>query len=809
LQNRYQLLYVLDGETRLCIGAQEYDLAAEDFIVLEPFTPYYFQNTNQAILLTMSISPQFLREASAYPHSHRIQCCSVIDSVVNPKGIMKIRRDLAGIFKLYSNETNETEETHFQSMSATLLFFEFLYEQFSFPIEQIERPQDKKSYIYLLEGIRYIQEHVKETIRLEDAAEYVGISANYLSRCFQKYCNHSFMQMVQVFRLEQACQELRYTDKTVTEIAFDNGFPGSSAFITKFRNVYQCTPLIYRKQIRSGHEDSKMNRDIDKIPEKNLTSLMRHAVKTDNRNENKCVKRNIQYLHCNVRSTKTRPLSNSWRKVVGIGWAADILSVTLQEHIRKAKNDIGFEYVRFKGIFDDDMMVYNEDADGHPSFNFVYCDLLLDFLLQTDLKPYFELGMIPKLLSKNHRNFHKRFTHIGMPTDWDKWDCLVSAFIKHCIARYGSDQVRQWIFTPMMCNNTILNFFTMEEYQHMFLHVYSTLKQIETNLVVGGPGMDVSVMLWEPNRPFEGFIEFCKQNNCMPDFISLQVYPYNLPEIVASNVKTDILKLKFTDLTVDADENFFAVTVEKCLDMMRQYGFDSDQLYIESWNSTASHEDELNDTCFKAAHIVKNILENGFRVHCIAYWALSDYMIDLRTLQQKTFHGGIGLLTYNGLRKSGYHVMQLLSRLKGEILQVSPGYHIIRNDNSIQIIVYQYHHYPVKSRHETTVSGTDKTLYDRRDSGNKQLKVFYLEEMSDTEYTIECFSVGEKQGGNSYDKWREIGSPDPLTVWQQDYMDRASVKGYRYFNQKPKNGVLEILCETEPHDVFLFQITPT
>ena len=40
----------------------------------------------------------------------------------------------------------------------------------------------------------------------------------------------------------------------------------------------------------------------------------------------------------------------------------------------------GFTYLRFHGIFDDDMHIYQENEDGSPWFNFAYADLLFDFI---------------------------------------------------------------------------------------------------------------------------------------------------------------------------------------------------------------------------------------------------------------------------------------------------------------------------------------------------------------------------------------------------------------------------------------------
>ena len=66
--------------------------------------------------------------------------------------------------------------------------------------------------------------------------------------------------------------------------------------------------------------------------------------------------------------------------MVNIGYAHDGLIGSVQEQLRRAQKEIGFTYLRFHGIFDDDMHIYQENEDGSPWFNFAYADLLFDFI---------------------------------------------------------------------------------------------------------------------------------------------------------------------------------------------------------------------------------------------------------------------------------------------------------------------------------------------------------------------------------------------------------------------------------------------
>src|SRR5208283_5336566 len=76
-----------------------------------------------------------------------------------------------------------------------------------------------------------------------------------------------------------------------------------------------------------------------------------------------------------------QPLVHFWSKVVGAGRANEGLRATWQEELKTAVREDGFQYVRFHGLFHDDMFVYREDEQGRPVYNFQYIDDLFDRML--------------------------------------------------------------------------------------------------------------------------------------------------------------------------------------------------------------------------------------------------------------------------------------------------------------------------------------------------------------------------------------------------------------------------------------------
>ena len=72
---------------------------------------------------------------------------------------------------------------------------------------------------------------------------------------------------------------------------------------------------------------------------------------------------------------------HSWEKCVGSCHGYTALREDYRNQLRKARKDIGFQYVRFHGLLDDDMCVVQENKPGEYSYNFFNIDSIFDFLL--------------------------------------------------------------------------------------------------------------------------------------------------------------------------------------------------------------------------------------------------------------------------------------------------------------------------------------------------------------------------------------------------------------------------------------------
>ncbi|MFS3929395.1 AraC family transcriptional regulator [Priestia aryabhattai] len=98
----------------------------------------------------------------------------------------------------------------------------------------------------VLNTIDYIEDHLHDSITLEQLAEVACFSPFHYHRVFQTLVGESVMEYVRKRKLTAAAQRLFYTNDKVIDIAFDLGFQYTESFNRSFKKVYGLSPKEYR-----------------------------------------------------------------------------------------------------------------------------------------------------------------------------------------------------------------------------------------------------------------------------------------------------------------------------------------------------------------------------------------------------------------------------------------------------------------------------------------------------------------------------------------------------------------------------------
>ena len=93
----------------------------------------------------------------------------------------------------------------------------------------------------------YIHEHYMESISLEDAAQHVNMSKEYLARCFRQEMGITLVTYLNRYRVNQAKMLLEKGEGNLTEIALETGFSSSGYFSRVFRQEVGKSPTEYQR----------------------------------------------------------------------------------------------------------------------------------------------------------------------------------------------------------------------------------------------------------------------------------------------------------------------------------------------------------------------------------------------------------------------------------------------------------------------------------------------------------------------------------------------------------------------------------
>ena len=94
----------------------------------------------------------------------------------------------------------------------------------------------------------YIREHLSTVTRSQIAGNFY-LSPNYVSKLFSRLGGVSLSEYIQQERMEYARQQLRQTEKSISRIAEEAGYPSFAWFSKQFKKVNGMTPNEYRKSV--------------------------------------------------------------------------------------------------------------------------------------------------------------------------------------------------------------------------------------------------------------------------------------------------------------------------------------------------------------------------------------------------------------------------------------------------------------------------------------------------------------------------------------------------------------------------------
>ncbi len=386
-----------------------------------------------------------------------------------------------------------------------------------------------------------------------------------------------------------------------------------------------------------------------------------------------------------------KTLDRYWEHCIGSCHAATALRADYRKMLEHCHRELGFKYLRFHGLFDDDMSVVSKPMlSNQLVLSFTNIDNIFDFLLSIGMKPFVELSFMPEALASSNTTIFHYKGNTSPPKDYEKWAWFIGEFIKHIIDRYGRAEVRSWFFEVwnepnLGGNSSPYGFWSgdIQEYFRLYKTTAEAIKRCDSQLKVGGPA--TSNNAWIPE-----FLDFCEESGTPVDFVTTHQYPTDC--VLGYGVEDSAnfvnpLPLDDNDrvhevleMAASGGEEFEAFKkqysvfkaqlwehVERgVLTEMTKRAVEESRglpLYYTEWGSLAGLE---SDSAFGASFIAKTVLDNMNLVKGYSFWTFCD-IIEESAQDSNEFFGGFGLMTQHGIPKAPYRAFQLLHKLNGEL----------------------------------------------------------------------------------------------------------------------------------------------
>ncbi|MCI0622078.1 MAG: glycosyl hydrolase family 39 [Acidobacteria bacterium] len=368
-----------------------------------------------------------------------------------------------------------------------------------------------------------------------------------------------------------------------------------------------------------------------------------------------------------------QPFPHFWEHTFGSGRAVLSLRESYRRDLREVKKGTGFKYVRFHGIFHDEVGVYDEDAQGKPVYNFSYVDQIYDGLLENDVRPFIELSFMPRKLAATgvtHPFWYKQLT--GPPKDWNKWEDLIYQFTQHLVDRYGIEEVSQWYFE--VWNEPNIDFWSgdpkFEAYVKLYEHAARAIKRVNPRLRVGGPATAQAAWV-------DRFIRHCVENKIPIDFASTHVY--------ANDTSQDV----FGTNEAIPRTKMVCRAVKKVHDQIKASARPDLPLHWSEYNASYKNEVHVTDAEFMGPWLADTIRQCDGLVDNLAYWTFSD-VFEEQGVVKEPFYGGFGLMAAGNLPKPSFNAFKLLHRLGEERLSVNSESALVtrRKDGALVIAAW-------------------------------------------------------------------------------------------------------------------------
>jgi xylan 1,4-beta-xylosidase len=474
---------------------------------------------------------------------------------------------------------------------------------------------------------------------------------------------------------------------------------------------------------------------------------------------------------------------------VGTGRMGLALQQEYQEQLALVQKEIRFSFIRGHGLFHEDMGIYQEYTDEagvkHAEYNFTYLDLVMDAYQRLHIRPFLELGFMPKKIASGEQAVFYWQGNTTPPKNYDDWCKLVQVTLKHLINRYGAEEVTGWPIE--VWNEPNLPGFwenaDMQEYFKLFDRTFHAVKEVDARFRIGGPAVcGVQDALW-----IRSFLEFCQSKEIRIDFITRHHYTTELPEHVGH--------YGYPKLSQPEDGYINLRSTRDIVDSFPEYK--DLEIHITEFNTSYIPNCPLHDTNQNAAYMAGQLSRLGDVNESYSYWTFGDIFEEFG-VPYTPFHGGFGLVANGCIPKPTFWTFKFYKKLQGDCVHKSEHTVVVhRPDGSYRGLVWNC---PVGEEGEEL---TIHFSFPQAASENVR-----KEETEKAEKYVLVEQIVDEETCNPLKIWHDLGEPSSLTKDQKKLLQDSAMPLVKSSQIMTRDGAIAFEIPVKVFGMTYFELQP-
>ncbi|MCM1114996.1 MAG: AraC family transcriptional regulator [Clostridium sp.] len=237
----WEFIAVLDGKMKYSINSEIIEISkGESLFVNSNHIHFGFSDTKEdCYYICILVHPSLFCNN---PYIERNYISQII-SDSHPYLILKNGELTSTLIEIYNQKQKGNKNFYLEVQQYLFSLAANLYSV----IDKLPKAESShRNFSNIKQMMNFIAENYQEKIALSDIAKSANVCNNSCISIFKSFTNSTPIEYLTNYRIAKASQLLQSSDKSISEIAQDCGFSGSSYFAEMFKRTIGKTPKEFR-----------------------------------------------------------------------------------------------------------------------------------------------------------------------------------------------------------------------------------------------------------------------------------------------------------------------------------------------------------------------------------------------------------------------------------------------------------------------------------------------------------------------------------------------------------------------------------